>query len=133
MVLPKTYKGMELEELTKLKNEDLAKILPSRSRRVIKRGFTPRQLKLIRDINSIKDAESQKKPIKTQEREMVILPQMVGKRISVHNGRDFVEIVPNISMIGRRLGEYALTRKIPVHTKAGVGASRSSKHAEEKK
>jgi len=58
---------------------------------------------------------------------------MVGKRISVHNGRDFVEIVPNISMIGRRLGEYVLTRKIPTHTKAGVGASKSSKHSEDKK
>lgn len=132
MVLPKVYKGMTLEELATQKMEDIAKLVPSRSRRVILRGFTPRQLKLIRDITAI-NSENQKKPIKTHEREMIILPQMVGKRISVHNGRDFVEIVPNVSMIGRRLGDYALTRKIPIHTKAGVGASKSSKHSEEKK
>lgn len=132
MVLPKTYKGLTLEELNKLKIEELAKIVPSRSRRVILRGFTPRQWKLIRDVSAI-DAENQKKPIKTHEREMIILPQMVGKRIAVHNGKDFIEIVPNISMIGRRLGEYVLTRKIATHTKKGVGASKSTKHAGEKK
>jgi len=66
------------------------------------------------------------KPIRTHARDMVILPEMVGLTIHVHNGREFqpVEIIPE--MIGRRLGQYSITNKRVVHGRAGVGATRSS-------
>jgi small subunit ribosomal protein S19 len=66
------------------------------------------------------------KPIRTHARDMVILPEMVGTTIAVHNGKEFVpvEIVPE--MIGHRLGEFAITNKRVVHGRPGVGATKSS-------
>jgi small subunit ribosomal protein S19 len=57
---------------------------------------------------------------------MVILPEMVGTTIAVHNGKEFVpvEIVPE--MIGHRLGEFVITNKRVVHGRPGVGATKSS-------
>jgi len=64
--------------------------------------------------------------IKTHCRNMVILPEMVGLTIGVHNGKEFqsVEIVPE--MIGHLLGEFAVTCKKVAHGNPGIGASRSS-------
>jgi small subunit ribosomal protein S19 len=53
---------------------------------------------------------------------------MVGKSIGIYNGRDFVNIEVQPEMLGHYLGEFALTRRKPVHTGPGVGATRSSKH-----
>ena len=66
--------------------------------------------------------------IKTHCRGLYVLPEMVGKTVGVHNGREFVnvEVVPE--MIGHSLGEFAITRKSVTHTGPGVGATRSSTH-----
>jgi small subunit ribosomal protein S19 len=67
-----TYRGYTLEELQKLPLDDFAKLLPSRQRRSLLRGFTPKQKKLIEKIRkarmSGKDA-----PIRTHCRDMVII------------------------------------------------------------
>ena len=57
---------------------------------------------------------------------MIILPEMVGLTILVHNGKEFstVEIKPE--MIGHYLGEFAITIKKVSHGTPGIGASRSS-------
>ncbi len=63
---------------------------------------------------------------KTHARDMVILPEMVGVNLLIHNGKEFipVEIVPE--MIGSYLGEFAITSKPVRHGSPGIGASRSS-------
>lgn len=46
-----------------------------------------------------------------------ILPQFVGKTFFIHNGKSFVELQVQEMMIGHKFGEFALTRKKPMHKK----------------
>jgi len=57
---------------------------------------------------------------------MIIVPEMIGKRIMIHNGKTFQEITINVEMIGRYLGEFVLTRQKVAHSAPGVGATKSS-------
>ncbi len=115
------YRGYTLEQLKEMPLEELAKLLPARERRKIKRGFTEQEEKLLRKLKK-KDA------VRTHCRDMVVLPEMVGKIIFVHNGKDFVRVEIKPEMIGHRLGEFALTRRFEKHSGPGVGATRSSKY-----
>ncbi len=118
------YRGYTLEELQKMSLEEFAKLVKARERRKILRGFTESEKKLLQKIRKRKDS---KKPIRTHCRDMVILPEMVGLTIAVHNGKEFVPVTIQPEMIGHRLGEFALTRKQVKHSSPGVGATRSSK------
>ena len=69
------------------------------------------------------------KQIKTHQRELVIVPRMVGLRINVHNGKEFFPIDITIEMLGHRLGEFSVTRSKVKHGAAGIGATRSSASA----
>jgi large subunit ribosomal protein L22 len=57
-------------------------------------------------------AQNSKRPIKTWSRRSMVLPEMVGLTIAVHNGRQHVPVLVNENMIGHKLGEFALTRTI---------------------
>lgn len=52
---------------------------------------------------------------KTWDRACVITPEMVGKKIGVHNGKTHVTVDIVENMVGHRLGEFALTRKFISH------------------
>lgn len=123
-----TYRGYTLEELQKLSIEEFAKLLPSKQRRSVMRmfvkGTSPRHRKLLEKIRKMKGKEE--KIIRTHLRDMVILPEMVGMKFGVHNGKEFLvmEVVPE--MIGHRLGEFSQTRKKVIHGAPGIGATRSS-------
>ena len=67
-----------------------------------------------------------KKPIRTHRRDIIVIPQMVGLRIDVYNGKEFVPVNVTEKMIGHYLGELVMTRKRLIHGKAGIGATRSS-------
>jgi small subunit ribosomal protein S19 len=56
-----------------------------------------------------------KKPIKTWSRPSMILPEMVGLTIAVHNGKEHVPIFITDQMVGHKLGEFALTRNYRGH------------------
>jgi len=66
------------------------------------------------------------KPIRTHARDMIILPEMIGMTIHVHNGKEFVPVEIKPEMVGRYLGEFAITNKPVKHGTPGIGASRSS-------
>lgn len=117
------YKGKTLEELQKMSIEEFAKLTTSRVRRTLLRGLSERQKKLLADLKKYPE-----KFHRTHERDMIILPEMVGKRIGVHNGKEFVPVIITEQMIGHRLGEFALTRQRVKHSGPGVGATRGSKH-----
>ncbi|MCF7866510.1 30S ribosomal protein S19 [Candidatus Woesearchaeota archaeon] len=114
-----TYKGKKLEELQTLSIKELADLFPARQRRKIKRGFSDQEKLFIEKV-------SKKDNVKTQLRDMIVLPNMVGKTIKVHTGKEFspVEIQPE--MIGHYLGELILTRRKVGHSSPGVGATKSS-------
>ena len=57
-----------------------------------------------------------KRPIKTWSRRSMILPEMVGLTIALHNGRQHVPILINDQMIGHKLGEFAQTRTFRGHS-----------------
>ena len=59
-----------------------------------------------------------KKPIKTWSRRSVIIPQMIGMTIAVHNGRNHVPVFILDEMVGHKLGEFAPTRTFKGHTVA---------------
>ena len=114
-----TYKGKTLEELKKMDIKDFINLLPARERRSLKRGFIEQAKILIEELKK-------KDNVKTHCRELIILPEIVGKKIRVHNGKDFVTIAIQEEMIGYRLGDFVLTRKGVTHSSPGVGATRSS-------
>tara|TARA_Y100000310_G_C20648270_1_gene797900 strand:- start:1281 stop:1664 length:384 start_codon:yes stop_codon:yes gene_type:complete len=115
-----TYKGKTVEELKKLSINELAEILPSRQRRKIKRGFTDQEKILLKKL------KSGKSNIETHCRDMIVIPEMFGKVIRVHRGKEFVNVSIEEEMIGHYLGEFALTRYRVSHSAPGIGATRSS-------
>ncbi len=56
-----------------------------------------------------------RKPIKTWSRRSVIVPDMIGLVISIHNGRQHVPISINENMVGHKLGEFSATRTFRAH------------------
>ena len=56
-----------------------------------------------------------KKPIKTWSRRSMIMPEMVGFTIAVHNGKAHVPVLVNENMVGHKLGEFAMTRTFKGH------------------
>jgi small subunit ribosomal protein S19 len=67
-------------------------------------------------------ASNDRRPIKTWSRRSMILPEMVGLTIAVHNGRQHVPVLVSENMVGHKLGEFALTR-----TYRGHAADKKSK------
>ena len=63
-----------------------------------------------------------RRPVKTWSRRSMIIPDMVGLTLTVHNGRQHIPVYINENMVGRKLGEFALTR-----TFKGHAADRKSK------
>ena len=57
-----------------------------------------------------------RKPIKTWSRRSVIVPEMIGLTIAIHNGRVHVPVLINENMIGHKLGEFAGTRTFKAHS-----------------
>ncbi|MBL7206275.1 MAG: 30S ribosomal protein S19 [Candidatus Aenigmarchaeota archaeon] len=115
-------KGKSEEELANMEIEEFRKIIPARQRRSLKRGFTEIQKKLLAKIEA-----DPKKFHRTKNREMIIIPQMLGIKIGVYNGNEYVTVEIKTEMLGHRLGEFAMTRKPVKHSSPGFGATKSSK------
>lgn len=114
-----TFRGKSIEELQQLSLKELAELLPSRQRRSILRGFSDNKKKIIDKLSTRSD-------IKTQVRDMIVLPQFVGKTIKIHNGKSFEPVIIQEDMIGMFFGELISTRKRVTHNSPGVGASKAS-------
>ncbi len=102
----------------------IATLMPSRAKRSLSRGLSSECQKFLDRVRSNDNG----KTVKTHCRGMYILPEMVGTRVGIHNGKDFVNVEIAPEMIGHALGEFAHTRKSVTHTGPGVGATRSSQH-----
>ena len=59
--------------------------------------------------------QNNRRPIKTWSRRSMVIPQMVGLTIAVHNGRQHVPVLINENMVGHKLGEFAATRTYRGH------------------
>ncbi len=119
------YRGKTLDELMSMPMDEFIKLLPSRQRRSLNRGFTEGQRALLEKMRSYR-REGKNKTIKTHVRSLVILPEMVGLKLAVFNGKEFVEFTVVPEMIGHYLGEYSITTKKVEHGEPGLKATRSS-------
>ena len=79
--------------------------------------------RLMRRIEEM-NAAGQKKMVKTWSRASTVFPEMVGHTIAVHDGRKHVPIFISESMVGHKLGEFALTRTFRGHIKGDRSARR---------
>lgn len=71
-------------------------------------------LHLLKKIEVAVEAND-RKPVKTWSRRSMILPQMVGLTIAVHNGRQHVPVLVSEDMVGHKLGEFSATRTYRGH------------------
>ena len=117
-----TYRGYTLEQLQAMTLTELLPILPARARRSYKRGLN-REQQVFVDKLRVSDGEA----VRTHRREIFILPDFVGKKVSVYTGKEYREVEMKAEMIGHAIGEFALTRHFTHHSGPGVGATRGSK------
>jgi len=115
------FRGFTMEELLAMPFDEILELLPSRARRTYERGLNYEQQLL---FDKLKDSQD---VIRTHRRDIPIIPQFVGKTVSIYNGKEFRDVEIKPEMIGHFLGEFALTRRAPVHSGPGVGATKSSK------
>jgi small subunit ribosomal protein S19 len=122
------YRGHTIEQLKNISMDEFILLLPARQRRSLQRGLTPQQREFFEELKKYKrtDNGENKKAIKTHCRDMIILPEMIGLTILIHNGKEFVPVEVKPQMIGHYLGEFGITNKKVLHGTPGIGASRSS-------
>ena len=122
------FKGKSLEELQELSIDQFAELIPSRERRTLKRGLSPAEKRFTEKVKKVKEG----KFVKTQLRDMIVLPSFVGKRIGIHSGKEYKAVDIQPEMVGHRLGEFSQTRVSGKHSGPGIGATRSSKSVGQK-
>ena len=111
----KFFRGENIEDLKKISTREFAKLVKSRERRTLLRNYN------IVDafVKKVEEKAKKGKMTKTHDRTIVIVPRMIDKVIGVHNGKEFVKVIINSDMLGHRLGEFSMTRKIAKHTSLG--------------
>ena len=118
-----TFRGKTIEELKEMGIREFAKLLKSRRKRTVLRQFQ----KIEDFVNRAKTKLAKNKPIKTHLRDIIVVPRMVGMRIGVYNGNNFVYVNIIEEMLGHVLGEFSPTRARVKHGSAGVGATKGTK------
>ena len=121
MAEAKKFKGKSIDELKRMRLDDLIPLLNARQRRTLKRGLSDSYKTVL------KKARKNEK-LKTYCRDVIILPEFVGKVFEIYNGKEWIAVTIQQEMIGHYLGEFSLTRKPVKHSAPGIGATRSSKY-----
>jgi small subunit ribosomal protein S15e len=124
------FRGIEMENLTKISSSELIKTLTSRGRRKFSRGLQQKPITFIRKLRQMKilSKENEKVNIvRTHLRNMIIVPEMIGNQIGIYNGKTFNQVEVKPDMIGHYTGEFSITYKPVKHGRPGVGATSSSK------
>jgi len=116
------YRGKTLKELKDLDIREFAKLVKSNEKRTLLRQYDQIQKFILRSNKQIQN----KKLIRTHQRSLIIVPNMIGLKIHVHNGKEFAPVQIDEEMLGHRLGEFSATRSKVKHGVAGVGATKSS-------
>jgi small subunit ribosomal protein S19 len=117
-----THRGKTVEELKKMDIREFAKYVDSRARRTLLRQTST----IEKFVKKCRECTERNKQIRTHLRDIVIVPEMVGLTIHIHNGKTFMPVVIVAEMLGHRLGEFAMTREKVEHGAPGIGATKSS-------
>ncbi|MDD3263720.1 MAG: ribosomal protein S19 family protein [Candidatus Nanoarchaeia archaeon] len=116
------FYGKTEEEVKNMSLDEFKAFLSPGERRHLARGMTEAEKAVYKHL------EKGSKKIKTHARTLVLEPRLLGKVISVYNGKDFVDVEITLERLGHRIGEFAPSTKKVQHSSAGVGASKSSKN-----
>ena len=125
-----TYRGVDLDQLLDMNNEQMMKLLPARPRRKLVRGLKRKYTSLMKRLRKAKkEAPQLEKPacIKTHLRDMIVMPEMVGSVVGIYNGKQYNQVEIKPEMIGHYLGEFSITYKPVKHGRPGIGATHSSR------
>lgn len=124
-LLKKSFRGLTLDQLEKLSQEELVALFRARMRRRFSRStpFTYLEIthKYTRFLNKCRKSKRTVQPgekptlVKTHLRDVIIMPGMVGSVVGIYNGKDFANVEIKFDMIGRYLGELAITYKPTKH------------------
>ncbi|MDD5148212.1 MAG: 30S ribosomal protein S19 [Candidatus ainarchaeum sp.] len=120
------FQGKTVEELKGLSVQEFSRLVNSRARRTLLRGFDKTLDKALDRALAEKGKGREPKPVRTHLRDAIVVPKMIGLKIAVHKGNSFETVEVKPEMLGHYLGEFALTRKRLIHGKAGIGATKSS-------
>lgn len=118
-----TVRGYDEKQLKDMSLEEFSKLISARARRSLKRGFSTKHKKLIRRVRKTPED----KPVRTHCRDMIIVPEFLGRVFNVYNGKEFVRVEVKLEMLGHYLGEFVQTRGRVSHSAPGMGATRASK------
>ncbi|KAL0718371.1 hypothetical protein Bca4012_067693 [Brassica carinata] len=128
-----SFRGFNVEALLKMSSVDLSKLFNARVRRRFYRGLKKKPLILIKKLREAKrvakDENKMPEVVKTHLRNMIIVPEMIGSVVGVHNGMKFNEVVIKPEMIGHYLAEFSMTCKKVDHYRpriCGCGCYRNS-------
>jgi small subunit ribosomal protein S19 len=69
---------------------------------------------LLKKVRAAAEANN-RRPIKTWSRRSMIIPEMIGLTLAVHNGRDHIPVLVSEDMVGHKLGEFSGTRTYKGH------------------
>jgi small subunit ribosomal protein S15e len=112
-----SYRGVDLKNLFELTNEQLVKLLNARARRRFTvRGLQRKPLHLLQKLRAAKkavagDVNAKPEIVKTHLRDMIIIPEMIGSIVGVHNGKSYTAVEIKPEMLGHHLGEFSITYK----------------------
>ena len=118
-----TYRGKTLDELKALDVREFARYFKAGQRRSVLRQFQD----IEKFVSRTKKKILKDKKLRTHKRDLIIVPGMVGLKIQIYDGHNFIPIEITGDMLGHRLGEFAPTRKRVSHGTAGIGATKGSK------
>merc|ERR1712033_141806 len=121
-----TYRGVDLDQLLDMSNEQLVELFPCRQRRRFQRGLKRKHMALLKRLRKAKkECPALEKPavVKTHLRDMIIIPEMVGSMVGVYNGKTFNQVEVKPEMIGHSLAEFSITYKPVKHGRPGIGAT----------
>merc|ERR1739845_221818 len=103
-----SFRGLELDELLKLNQDSLFQLFTSRIRRKLNRskGFKGKYQKLLEKLrNSKKNLPDGEKP------------EMIGSIVGVYTGKEYKPVEVKFDMIGKYLGEFAMTYNPTLHNR----------------
>ena len=125
-----TFRGIELDALLDLTNDELMDLVTARARRRMSRGLKRKPMALIKRLRQAKkEAAPGEKPrgIKTHLRNMIIVPEMIRSIVGIYNGKMFCGVEMKPEMVGMYLGEFAITYKPVRHGRPGVSAAHQTR------
>ncbi|KAH9839839.1 40S ribosomal protein S15 [Rhodofomes roseus] len=125
-----SYRGVELDKLLDLGNEELVELVHARARRRFQRGLKRKPMGLIKKLRKAKkEAPPNEKPavVKTHLRDMIIVPEMIGSVVGIYNGKVFNSVEVKPEMVGHYLAEFSCSYRPVKHGRPGIGATHSSR------